>query len=132
MPSAVATRKVRLRNRVIGMIGSAALFFFKPKTAYEITRAASSDTACHEPQPSRPPTSVNRTSDVVVADSATMPATSMGDVLRLRGRVRANQPMASTATPTGTLIQNAHSQPRAAESVKKPPTSGPTIAESPN
>jgi hypothetical protein len=40
--------------------------------------------------------------------------------------------MARTARPTGTLIQKAHSQPSASWSVKKPPTSGPTIAERPN
>src|SRR3712207_875555 len=40
--------------------------------------------------------------------------------------------MARTATPTGTLIQKAHSQPSESWSVKKPPTSGPTMAERPN
>jgi hypothetical protein len=75
---------------------------------------------------------VNRTSDVVVADRARMPTKSSGVVLRLRGSERANQPMARTTRPTGTLIQKHHCQPSAAESVKKPPTSGPAIAERPN
>src|SRR4051794_9097870 len=131
-PSAVATTKVRLRNRDSGITGSTARRSTRTNTTADTTSAASSDSACQEPQPSRPPKSVNNTRDVVVADSAAMPATSSGVVLRLRGSDSANQPMANTATPTGTLIQNAHSQPRAAESVKKPPTSGPMIADRPN
>jgi hypothetical protein len=73
-PSVVATTKVRLRNRVMGMIGSAARSSTATKTAAETTSAASSDSACQEPQPSRPPKSVNRISDVVVADSVRIPA----------------------------------------------------------
>jgi hypothetical protein len=38
--------------------------------------------------------------------------------VRLRGSVRANQPMTSAATPTGTLIQKHHCQPRLAWSVR--------------
>ena len=56
------------------MIGSAARSSTETNTAAEITKAASSESACQEPQPSLPPKSVNRTSDVVVADSARMPA----------------------------------------------------------
>ena len=37
-----------------------------------------------------------------------------GVVLRLRGSVSANQPMANAAMPTGTLIQKHHCQPSAA------------------
>jgi hypothetical protein len=40
--------------------------------------------------------------------------------------------MPKVARPTGTLIQKAHCQPNAAWSVKKPPTSGPATADSPN
>jgi hypothetical protein len=39
--------------------------------------------------------------------------------------------MTSAATPTGTLIQKHHCQPRLAWSVKNPPTSGPATAARP-
>jgi hypothetical protein len=74
IPSAVATTKVRLPNSVIGMIGSAARSSTATKTTVETTRAASSDSACQEVQPSRPPKSVKKIREVVVADSARMPA----------------------------------------------------------
>ena len=72
-PRDVATTKVRLRNSDIGMIGSAARSSTATKEAAETTKAASSESACHEPQPSRPPKSVKKISEVVVADSARMP-----------------------------------------------------------
>ena len=69
---------------------------------------------------------------MVVAESAMMPLTSIGVVLRRRGRVSANQPMRNAVRPTGMLIQKAHSQPKASWSVKNPPTSGPATADRPN
>src|SRR3954447_1905549 len=131
-PRAVATTNVRLRNSVIGMIGSAARRSIATNITAATTKPPSRLSACHEPQPSLPPRSVNRIRQVVVADSATMPAKSSGVVLLLRGRLSANQPMAKAAAPTGTLTQKHHCQPSAAESVKKPPTSGPTTADRPN
>src|SRR4051794_30542078 len=131
-PIAVATTKVRLPNSVSGMIGSVARRSTNTKTTAAMTNAASSARVPGAPQPSLPPKSVNSTSDVVVAESATMPAWSSGVVLRLRGRVRANQPIVNAARPTGTLIQKHHCQPNSAESVKKPPTRGPATAERPN
>ena len=74
MPRAVATTKVRLPNSVIGTIGSAARSSTATKAAAETTRVASSASACQEPQPSRPPKSVNRIRDVVAADRVRMPA----------------------------------------------------------
>src|SRR3954470_6804338 len=131
-PRAVATTKVRLPNSDSGMIGSTARRSTATNTHAETTNAASRASAWHELQPSLPPKSVNRISDVVVAERATMPAESSGVVLRLRGRVSVNQPMAKAARPTGTLIQKHHCQPRLAWSVKNPPTSGPATAERPN
>src|SRR3712207_2106151 len=132
MPSAVATTKVGLPNRLSGTIGSTARRSTSTNATAATTNAAASARVSGSVQPSLPPRSVNSTSDVVVADSATMPATSSGVVLRFRGRDSANQPMRKAPRPTGTLTQKHHSQPSAAESVKKPPTSGPATADRPN
>src|SRR3954452_16605590 len=132
MPSAVATTKVGLPNSESGMIGSMARRSTSTKATAETTNAAIMARVRPAPQPSLPPKSVNRTSEVVVADSATMPQWSRGALLCLRGRVSANQPTANAASPTGTLTQKHHCQPRLAESVKKPPTSGPITADRPN
>src|SRR3954465_3048698 len=110
-PSAVATTKVRLRNRDRGITGSTARRSTSTNTTADATRAASSDSACQEPQPSRPPKSANRTRGVGGARGAAGPVPAGGVVPGWGARDSATQPMANTATPTGTLIQNAHSQP---------------------
>jgi hypothetical protein len=74
MPSAVATTKVGFRNSDSGTIGSAARRSTSTNATTETTKAARSSSVRGAPQPSLPPRSVNRTSEVVVADSATMPA----------------------------------------------------------
>jgi hypothetical protein len=73
-PSAVATTNVGLRNKVMGMIGSTARSSTATKTRSDTTNAASMTSVFQAVQPSWPPKSVNRISDVVVADSATIPA----------------------------------------------------------
>src|SRR3954467_2869758 len=117
IPSVVATTNVGLRNSESGTIGSAARRSTSTKATTETTKAAMNSSVRGAPQPSLPPKSVNSTSEVVVADSATTPGESSGVPPRLPGRVSANQPMVNAARPTGTLIQKHHCQPSAAESV---------------
>ena len=105
-PMAVALTKIRLRNRLSGMMGSSARRSTITKAAADRTMPAPKAQVRGESQPSSflPPKSVKKMRQVVAADSSTTPRMSIRFSAFLLGSVRVNQAMANAAMPMGMLM----------------------------
>ena len=105
-PMAVALTKIRLRNRLSGMIGSSARRSTMTKAAAATSRPAPKAQVRGESQPSSflPPKSVKKIRQVVATESSSTPRMSIRFSAFLFGRVRVNQAMVKAAMPMGMLM----------------------------